>query len=248
MKKVFAVIVLVMVTTLTACSVEKNSTADLGSDEFDFFSFIMGIAGLGEESANEAPPQVDDIESHELLASLEVRAHASKEGYTRPSTWAASSTYHVDAPLESRCDVREAVLYRDGKNVQVDDDCNILQGVWLDPYNNVTYSYNLGKGVKVVISHLEIEHIVPFANAYVSGAYKWTDETFKMFAHDVNNLIVVNGSDNSAKGDKGPESWEPENSDYHCEYATSWVKTKAEYELSITKDEQTALYNMLETC
>ncbi len=42
------------------------------------------------------------------------------------------------------CDVRDAALIRDGKDVQVGEGCDIVSGEWLDPYTGNTYTNPFG--------------------------------------------------------------------------------------------------------
>ena len=248
MKKVGLLVgVSLAIAVLSGCSSEDVPDFNEMIEDSPVSTFISEEPSASEPT-DTAPPAVSDMETMKLLDSLTVAEKAHEDEYERPNLWGAASTYHVDAPLPSNCDVREAVLYRDGENVKVDDDCKILQGKWVDPYNNITYTYNLDGGTPIDVSDLEIEHIVPLKNAFGSGAYKWMDETFKTFAHDVNNLIVVNGSDNASKGAKGPEEWVPSNEGYTCSYATKWIETKTEYELTVTENEKIALREMLSTC
>lgn len=244
MKKALVTLTLALGVVFTsACSIDMEAMNESPVTPSETFNFE-----IESDDAESEVPNIEDMEVAQLLDGLKVEEKSSKKGYKRPNLWGAASTYNVDAPLPSNCSVREAVLYNQGENVKVNDKCEILQGMWKDPYNGKTYSYNLPEGTPMNIRNLEIEHIVPLANAYVSGANEWTDNTFKTFAHDVNNLIVVNGSDNSAKSDSGPEKWIPSNTAYYCEYATSWIQTKTEYELSVTVQEKSALENLLTNC
>lgn len=182
-----------------------------------------------------------------LLDALKVAPHKDDGNYERPDTWKSASRYSVDAP-QGNCTVRQAILYRDGKNVEINDNCQPYKGSWVDPYTNTKYGVGGASGEPTDIGNLHIDHIVPMKNAYVSGAHAFTDYTFLTFAHDVNNLIVAEGSGNTSKGDKGPESWKPDNKDFHCEYASSWIDVKTDWELSITESEKSALSEMLATC
>ena len=95
---------------------------------------------------------------------------------------------------DSACDVREAALIRDGQAVEVGEDCDVESGRWLDPYTTRTYT-----------DPLDIDHLVPLANAYRSGVSEW-DEA-ERYANDPNNLLSVEDNAKQEKGDKGPEAW-----------------------------------------
>jgi hypothetical protein len=56
---------------------------------------------------------------------------------------------------------RDTALIRDGEGVQIDEDCSITAGTWLDPYTGQTLTDS---------SEVDIDHVVPLANAWRSGA------------------------------------------------------------------------------
>lgn len=101
-----------------------------------------------------------------------------------------------------------------------------------------------------------------------SGAASWTTDQRRTFANDLNNpqLIAVTDNLNQAKGDQGPEDWQPplgktnetsgsmallignDVASYRCTYAKMWVKVKSVYALTVTASEKSALNDMLATC
>lgn len=240
MKKLMMTLTLGMTVLLgAACSPlpEGTPTPEDSASEFDTFFEIM------EEPTQSETPTVDS----DLLAGLTVRDREDDGKYEYPDVWKSANKYHVDAPMEN-CTVRQAVLYRDGENVELNDNCQPVKGTWTDPYTDITYGVGGAEGEPKEIRSLHIEHVVPMKNAYVSGASEWTDETYQTFAHDVNNLIVSEGSGNSSKGHRSPDEWKPADASYHCEYATTWVEVKTDWELSVTQSEKDALSSMLSTC
>ena len=62
---------------------------------------------------------------------------------------------------DGSCDVRDAALIRDGRGVRIDEDCDMTAGTWLDPYTGLTLTGS---------SEADIDHVVPLANAWRSGA------------------------------------------------------------------------------
>jgi hypothetical protein len=97
---------------------------------------------------------------------------------------------------------------------------------------------------------LDIDHMVPLAAAWRSGAAKWTDEQRKDFANDLTRpqLFAVSLQSNRAKGDQDPSTWKPPSHTYWCTYANNWITVKTFYKLSVTQAEKTALADMLATC
>jgi len=96
---------------------------------------------------------------------------------------------------DSACDVREAALMRDGESVVVGEGCDVESGRWLDPYTRRTYTDPLD---------IDIDHLVPLANAYRSGASEWDEAKRERYANDPDNLLSVEDNANQEKGDKGP--------------------------------------------
>jgi hypothetical protein len=149
--------------------------------------------------------------------------------------------FHIWASQGSGCDTRDVVLKRQGHGVKTSADCKIYQGSWTSPYNEKTYSDP---------HDLQIDHVVPLGNAWLSGAKTWTDDRRKAFANDLTRpqLLAVDSKDNEAKGDQDPSQWKPPNHDFWCTYATDWVTVKAYWKLTVTTAEKAALLDMLATC
>src|SRR5688572_2022831 len=84
------------------------------------------------------------------------------------------------------CDTREVVLQRDGSGVSVGDDCKAT-GEWFSEYDGETFDDP---------GDLDIDHMVPLANAWRTGAATWTDEQREAFANDLTQpqLIAVSAS------------------------------------------------------
>ena len=179
-------------------------------------------------------------ETSEALSFLKVAQPGSMSGYSRErfSHWSKASEFGWDPPQAS-CDAREAALVRDGKNVKAGKDCKITSGEWYDPYTDKTYSNP---------QDLDIDHVVPLANAWRSGASSWDDQQRERYANDPDVLLSVEDDANQEKGDKGPEAWKPPNEAEWCDYAERWVSIKAKYDLSVNEQEKQALEQMLNTC
>lgn len=143
--------------------------------------------------------------------------------------------------IEGKCNTREYVLRRDGSAVTLDSECRSTAGTWLSPYDGLTWTD---------ASDLDIDHMVPVKNAWVSGAKAWTTDKRRDFANDVvrPQLWAVTDSSNRSKGDRSPDAWKPELASFYCTYARSWVAVKSYWELTVTTAEKAALTSMLDTC
>ena len=142
-------------------------------------------------------------------------------------------------------DTRHEVLSEESSSpvsMKVDDECRVASGEWADPYTGLDFTDP---------SALDVDHMVPLANAHLSGGWQWSREEREAYANDLSDaehLIAVQAAANRSKGARGPEEWRPPNEDYHCEYAQIWINIKARWGLSATAAEWLALLEMLDTC
>jgi hypothetical protein len=159
----------------------------------------------------------------------------------RPMTGYSRDLFPHWRKVDENCDVRDAVLKRDGTAVQATRTCKITKGSWYSQYDAKTYTDP---------DQIDIDHMVPLANAWRSGADTWTDEQRTEFANDLTRpqLLAVSRSTNRAKGDQDPSQWKPANRDYWCEYARRWITVKSFWTLTVTEREKSALREMLGTC
>ncbi|HEY3632400.1 MAG TPA: HNH endonuclease family protein [Jatrophihabitantaceae bacterium] len=181
------------------------------------------------------PPDAATSRTH--LGTLTVSAPGSMTGYSRDKFphWIAQPSYGAN------CDTREVVLKRDGTGVTTGSDCYPTGGSWYSVYDGTTTT---------VPSKVQIDHIVPLADAWRSGASSWTTARRQAYANDLTDpqLIAVSASSNESKGDKDPSEWKPPSQSEWCFYARDWIQVKYVFALHITSTEKTALSSMLDTC
>ncbi|MBT0567277.1 HNH endonuclease [Williamsia sp. CHRR-6] len=139
------------------------------------------------------------------------------------------------------CDTRETVLKRDGTGVSVGTDCYPTAGSWRSPYDGVTLA---------AAADVDVDHIVPLAEAWRSGAAEWTTARRQSFANDLTHaqLIAVSASSNRSKGDQDPSTWLPPVSSYRCTYARMWVGSKFAWDLTLQQSEYDRLSSILDGC
>jgi hypothetical protein len=167
------------------------------------------------------------------LGKLTVAKAGSMKGYSREKFphWRSAG---------ANCDVRDSVLKRDGSKVKLSG-CNVVAGTWKSVYD--------GKSLTSP-TQVDIDHVVPLANAWRSGAAAWTTDQRGDFANDLDDpqLVAVSASSNRSKGDQDPSTWKPTDSSAWCEYATDWIAVKTHWKLTVTTAEKSALADMLEKC
>ncbi|KAG5947728.1 hypothetical protein E4U59_007607 [Claviceps monticola] len=195
---------------------------------------LVASVGVLAVPAPLAPGVPSKSAARSLLNGLEVAVPISGDGYsrTRFPTW---------DKIKGTCNTREFVLKRDGKNVVVNDDCVAESGSWVSPYDGLRFNG---------ASRLDIDHMVPLKNAWISGAANWTTAERRAFANDVTRpqLWAVSAHSNRSKSDESPDEWKPALKVFWCTYSRSWIQVKSHYHLTITDDEKDALSSMLDTC
>ena len=78
---------------------------------------------------------------------------------------------------KDKCDTRAEVLISEAVvKPKVDKKCKISGGKWLSAYD--------GKSVTNA-SQLDVDHLVPLAEAWRSGAWAWTSQQRQAFANDL---------------------------------------------------------------
>ena len=168
------------------------------------------------------------------LAELAVGTWHPMQGYSRDhfKHWILQSGH---------CDTREMVLERDGRNVTTTSDCHVTSGSWTSPYDDKAITN---------ATQMDIDHLVPLANAWRTGADQWTDQQRERFANDltVPQLLAVSLGSNRAKGDQDPSQWRPGDQSFWCAYAIDWITVKHAYRLFVTAAEKGALQDMLARC
>lgn len=165
------------------------------------------------------------------LSELRVTAEQANTGYDRDD-WPHWSS-HGDG-----CDTRDLVLFAEGRNVVEGEDCEPVEGTWTSAYDGVVV-HDPGE--------LDIDHIVPLAEAAESGAHTWTEDQRERYANDRRYLIAVTASSNRTKGDADPAEWLPAPA-ARCDYTRRWIATKTTYGLTVDPAERAALANVLEQC
>jgi hypothetical protein len=156
------------------------------------------------------------------------------------------STYNRDLfphwiTISGACNTREQVLKRDGVGVVVNSSCAATSGSWYSPYDGATWT---------AAADVDIDHMVPLAEAWASGAWAWTTAQRQTYANDLGGpeLWAVTDNVNQSKGDKDPAEWQPPRSAFRCTYARAWIQVKWYYNLTVDSAEKSALNSMLASC
>jgi hypothetical protein len=164
-------------------------------------------------------------------------ADENRTGYQR-----TAFRHWVDADKDG-CDTRKEVLKAEAVVAPVQGPgCALTGGEWYSPYDD-TYFTDAGK--------LDIDHLVPLAEVWDSGASAWTAAERQAYANDLadaRDLIAVSARSNRSKADQDPSTWLPPAAGYRCTYVTDWIADKTRWGLTIDPAEQTALQQDLAAC
>lgn len=187
-------------------------------------------------AAAPVPPGVAEFAS--MLASLVTDdAPASHSGYNRDlfKAW-------IDADSDG-CDTRaEVLLVETLVKATTRNTCTVSTGSWVSVYDGVSVTD---------ASKLDIDHFVPLAEAWVSGAYAWPNDKKVRFGNDLGyapSLVAVTASSNRSKSDSDPAKWMPTNRSYYCDYAATWVAVKWRWSLTVDTLERRAVQAVLTGC
>ena len=156
-------------------------------------------------------------------------------GYNR-----SSFKHWIDTDKDG-CNTRAEVLIEEAVvKPKIGAKCKFTGGKWFSAYDGKTITN---------ASLLDVDHMVPLAEAWRSGAWKWSAAQRQTFANDLDNseaLIAVTLSTNRSKGDKDPSLWMP--SIDKCVYIMNWVTVKWRYSLTVDVKELASIEKISQEC
>ena len=168
--------------------------------------------------------------THELVV-----AEDKLSGYKR-----SAFKHWIDADRNG-CNTRAEVLIEEAiVKPKIGPKCKLTGGKWLSAFDGKTITN---------APQLDVDHMVPLAEAWRSGAWKWTAAQRQAFANDLENseaLIAVTASTNRSKGDKDPSLWMPAKG--QCVYTQNWISIKVKYSLTADPQEVEKLNSLVSTC
>ena len=157
------------------------------------------------------------------------------EGYDR-----ALFKLWVDAD-KNGCDTRAEVLIKEAiVKPKKGTNCKLTGGKWTSSYDGISYTNS---------SKLDIDHLVPLAEAWRSGAWAWTDKERETYANFLENdmaLNAVTASVNRSKSDKDIASWLPKKN--ICQYLAGWATVKSYFNLTVDTAEAKIINKYYTSC
>ena len=157
------------------------------------------------------------------------------EGYDR-----SLFKHWIDAN-KNGCDTRKEVLIAEAiVKPKIGKKCALTGGKWLSSLDGKSHTRDSG---------LDVDHLVPLAEAWRSGAWAWTDEERETYANFIEQewmLNAVTASVNRSKGDRDVANWLPAKN--VCEYLRGWVIVKAYFNLTVDAAEAKVISKYYESC
>ncbi|WP_233290548.1 HNH endonuclease family protein [Kitasatospora sp. MBT66] len=171
----------------------------------------------------------------EAIEALPV-AEESRDGYER-----SKFRHWIDADRNG-CNTRKEVILREAVEApQVGPGCSLTGGTWYSIYDGV---------VVTDASALDVDHVVPLAEAWDSGASAWSAAERQAYANDLDeprDLVAVTARSNRQKSDKDIAEWRPVEAET-CDYVDRWTVSKTRWGQSVDTREKTVLHDLGATC
>ncbi|WP_030221550.1 HNH endonuclease family protein [Streptomyces bikiniensis] len=166
-------------------------------------------------------------------------AEEDRTGYTRDSF----QYWNTGLDAADGCNTRDEVLLAEAvQEPTVTAGCKLSGGKWGSYYDGV----EVGGADK-----LAIDHMVPLAEAWESGAGAWDARRREAYANDQGaaaSLVAVTARTVRSKADQDPAAWVPPLPEAHCRYTGEWTATKLRWGLAADQSEAEALKVYAEAC
>ncbi|MDR6969789.1 HNH endonuclease family protein [Leifsonia shinshuensis] len=208
---------------------------------------VEGAAPVTPSPGTTAPPTTAGADDGgrstalDVLAALPVKGKAPATGYQRTTDF-GSAWLDVD---RNGCDTRNDILSRDLTDTVRKGSCTVLSGTLADAYTGETIHFVRGQKTSSLV---QIDHIVPLQNAWITGGQQLTQAQRVSLANDPLNLIAVDAHSNQQKSSGDAATWLPAAKGFRCEYVARQISVKATYGLWVTSAEKAAMTRVLSGC
>ncbi|MFF2041911.1 HNH endonuclease family protein [Kitasatospora sp. NPDC058170] len=196
---------------------------------------LVAVPAQAAPVPHRAADQTITITLSEAIDNLAV-ADEDRTGYER-----TKFRHWIDAD-KNGCNTRKEVIIEEAVEApEIGPGCSLIGGSWYSAYDGVTVTDP---------ARLDVDHVVPLAEAWDSGASAWSPLERERYANDLDEpraLIAVTGRSNRQKSDKDVSDWLPMPSD-QCTYITDWTVVKTRWGLSIDQREQDTLQQLAAGC
>ncbi|MFJ8828045.1 HNH endonuclease family protein [Streptomyces sp. NPDC102467] len=197
---------------------------------------LLSASQTQSQAQGRTEAKVVQIRLQDGIASLPL-ATEHRAGYerTRFRHWVDEDHDH--------CNTRAEVLIAESRTEPVlEGACTVTAGTRFSYYDGTTVTDP---------AKLDIDHLVPLAEAWASGASQWTPARREAYANDLGaerSLVAVTARTNRSKSDQDPAEWLPPAAEAYCQYVTDWVSTKLRWKLTADPAEIAALNKVADGC
>ncbi|MFF2721310.1 HNH endonuclease family protein [Streptomyces sp. NPDC058011] len=196
-----------------------------------FSVLSLALAPLLSAPGVQAAPAAEVTMLADAVGLVQI-TEEDRTGYTRSSF----KHWNSGDDKSDGCNTRAEVLITEAAVAPtVGAGCKLTGGAWVSYYD--------GQEVTSAGS-LDIDHMVPLAEAWDSGASAWTAARREAYANDQGStvsLVTVTARSNRQKSDQDPADWMPPSPDAECRYVAEWVSTKLRWQLTADDRELDAL-------
>jgi hypothetical protein len=194
----------------------------------------LGPAPAGAETAGASTGTTYSEPLRTAIRGLSTRVEV-RTGYAR-----TKFKHWVDAD-DDGCNTRKEVLIAEvDSELTISGSCVLSGGRWYSYYDRRVWSDQ---------GRIDIDHMVPLAEAWDSGARNWTAADRERFANDLGDrrsLVGVTDTLNKQKSDQDPGTWLPPH--FKCRYLKEFVAVKLRWRLSVDAAERVAMNELAADC
>lgn len=217
--RVLTTLSLAIVPLVTGLSGAPGLPGALGASGFAAFPFTAA------QPAHAASAEVAQLED---AISIIPTMDENRDGYV--ST--AFRHWNKGKDTADSCTTREEVLIAEAADApDVSADCKLTGGRWISHYDDQSVTR---------LASLVVDHVVPLAEAWGSGASTWTAKRREAFANDQDasgTLATVTARSKRERADRDLGGWLPAGPTQQCRYIADWVATKLRWGLTTDKEE-----------
>jgi len=211
-----------------------NSSRQVANSNVEF-SFKANVMDQDQLQADQKISLINWVESGQRDVPSDI--------YNRTKHFGKFIKFKKTTKLVGCKKVRAQVLVRDSRIPAISTDanrCTVEKGEWLDVYSGKVFFQD---------SDLQVDHVVPLKEAYVSGAHKWSQAkrcVYNNFLDFKPHLQVVSVFENTSKSDNTPAEYLPSHRPSVCNYLKDWLSVKLIWNLTLNADEVDAIEKHIE--
>ncbi|WJY53569.1 HNH endonuclease family protein [Streptomyces chengbuensis] len=199
----------------------------------------LALATLSTTAHAEGPERAPVLFQLQVGVSALQLATEDRTGYKRTSF----KHWNAGANPSDGCNTRQEVLIAEAVELAaIGPGCTLTGGTWLSYYDD---------RLVTPAGSLDIDHVVPLAEAWDSGASSWTAARREAYANDLGqgtSLVAVTAKSNRSKADQDPAEWLPTSPQAWCRYGAEWTATKLRWGLAVDEAERAQLLEIAAGC